>query len=118
MAVDWVAAVAASIAALASVAVFLRQHSYVAWEIRERTSDATRPQLVNMGNGTAYRVQMRIGSASDPSDGGQVERRRQVRPGEAMSFSNWASYGGPDDYAVNVSWRGLLRRRSWSRPLI
>jgi hypothetical protein len=119
MAVDWVAAIAASVAAVASVAVLWHELRSVAWEIQSSGDRNVRDQVVNVGRGTARDVRLRVGSTSDPTHSdGQETRRPTVGPGEAFSFSNHATYGDPEDYAVNITWRGLWRRKSWSRPLI
>jgi hypothetical protein len=117
--VDWVAAIAGSIAAIASAAVLWNQLRSVTWDVRLSSERGVRDQVVNVGNSTAREVRLRIGSASDPmdSDSGQEIRRPLVRPGEALPFSNTATFGVADDFGVNITWRGLLGRRSWSRPL-
>jgi hypothetical protein len=64
---SWIAALAAAIAAFASVAVWWHQRGYIAWKIEFPHSDADRYRVINAGTGTAFKVHLRIGSASDPS---------------------------------------------------
>jgi hypothetical protein len=88
MAVDWVAAIAASVAAVASVAVLWHELRSVAWEIQSSGDRNVRDQVVNVGRGTARDVRLRVGSTSDPTHSdGQETRRPTVGPGEAFSFS-------------------------------
>jgi hypothetical protein len=63
---------------------------------------------------------VRFGSASDPNhiDGNGIMRSPIVRPGEHVAFVDMMAHTEPVDYAVNVTWRGLLGRRQWRKRLI
>lgn len=110
-----VAAVAASVAAFASVATWLRGRPTVGWELRQAGKD--RYEIVNTGGRDAYDVQVRAGSASDPSDSDpQIGSEREVvRPGEYIQcLSSW-TYDSAEDYAFNLSWRAKPGRGQWQR---
>ena len=118
---NWIAALGAVIGAFASVAVWRHQRRYIAWKIEFSHGAAHRSRAINAGTGTAYKVHLRVGSASDPSDSdvGQERRRDRVKAGEAIPFSNTASMGCADDFSVNITWRSRLgRKQTWAHPLI
>ncbi len=113
---SWIAALAAAIAAFASVAVSRHQRGHIAWKIEFPRGGADRYRVVNTGTGTAFKVHLRIGSASDPSDNdaGQERRRKRVNAGEVIPFSNTAPMGCADDFSVNITGRSRLgRKRTW-----
>jgi hypothetical protein len=118
--VQWVAAIAATIAAAASVAVLLLQLPRVEWAARKMDVAGGRHRLTNTGKAPARDVMVRVGSASDPNhiDGNGIMRSPIVRPGEHVAFVDMMAYNDPVDYAVNVTWRGLLGRRQWCKRLI
>ena len=118
---DWIAALGATIAALASVALWRHQRGTVAWTIETPRSGADRYRVVNTGTGTAFKAHLRIGSASDLSDNDaeQERRRKIVKPGEAIPFSNTAPMGCADDFSANLTWHSRLgRKQVWTHPLV
>ena len=118
---SWIAAVAAAIAAFASVAVWRHQRQYIARKIEFSRSGSDHYRVINDGTGTSFKVHLRIGSASDPSDNdaGQERRRERVNAGDAISFSNTAPMGCADDFSVNITWRSRLgQKQTWAHPLV
>jgi hypothetical protein len=118
---SWIAAFAAVIAAFASVAVWRHQRGSVVWKFELPRGVTDRCRVINTGSGTAFKIHVRIGSASDPSDNdvGQERRRERVNAGEAISFSNTAPMGCVDDFSVSITWHSRLgRKHTWAHPLV
>lgn len=109
-----VAAVAASVAAFASVATWLRGRPAVDWQ--PQRVDKHRCRIVNVGGRAAYDVQVRVGSASDPSHSvrDMGSESEIVRRGEYVSCSS-GGINGADDFAFNLSWRAKPGRGRWQR---
>lgn len=116
---EWIAATAATIAAVASVAVW-RQSIGPAWKVEFDGQSKGSGKLVNRGQGRARSVQVRQGSAADVRAGRRdIIERSEVRPGEAIPFVNVRALSDPTDYSLNVTWRSAFwgRKRTWSYPL-
>lgn len=87
--------------------------------VKDDSDSTSKYRLTNTGRRPARDVRLRVGSMSDPADQDQADSAAVVRPGEGLVCFDQMTYGGPDDYAFNLTWReGLLkRRRSWSYRL-
>ncbi|MFD0549149.1 hypothetical protein ACFQ0X_08155 [Streptomyces rectiviolaceus] len=107
---------AATVAAVASVAVWWRERSAVAWEFDR--AERGRSFVRNAGSAAARDVHVRVGSAADGSDVDAEARAASVAPGEVVPVLTFAHMSSPADFSVVVTWRGRLgRRERWTRAL-
>lgn len=112
----WVGSTAATVAAVASVAVWWRGRASVAWKLQQESKHSFR--AVNVGDATARAVHIRVGSASDPTNVEDEKRAESVTPSESVRISAAPDSDSRDDIAIVITWRGFLQRReTWTYPL-
>lgn len=105
----WISAIAATIAAFASVAVWVRGRGAV--DIRVRSAGRSKVEIVNAGTKPAKKVHVRVGSESDASDVEDEKSVELLAPGEPLPILAAPDNSSARDIAVNVSWRGWFGRR-------
>lgn len=113
----WVGSVAATVAAVASVAVWWRGRADVTWQLEPVSQGFS--QLVNTGTATAKHVRVRVGSASSPGDRDVHVDRDALAPGENVPVPTSRDMGDPQDFGVIVTWRSAFRgRQAWIRLVL
>ncbi|WP_344629343.1 hypothetical protein [Streptomyces glaucosporus] len=113
----WIGSAAAIIAAASSVAVWWRDRSSVAWDLRGEKGKI--PYVINVGSADAHQVRIRAGSASDPADVDAEAHADVVAPGEVIRILALPDMESPEDYAVIVTWRTRFgRSQTWTRLIV
>lgn len=117
----WTAVTA--IATTATALAVWRQERAVDWRFVPRSEGRHElDRVVNFGRGTARKVHLHLGSASDPNhrDRHAAVDVERVGRGEAIPFLAEKPFTAPRDYSVNLTWRTaiLRRQRRWSYPMI